>query len=51
MDSFNKPHLQAVQPCCEGDICGGEIAVWSLYEIRCQLKAAAHCRIMDRFTS
>lgn len=29
---------------------GGEIALWSLFETRCQPKLAARCRFMDRFT-
>lgn len=51
MDGFDTPRAQVEQQCCEADISGGEIAVWSLFEIRCQPKLAACCRFMDRFTS
>lgn len=51
MDGFDTPRAQVEQSCCEADISGGEIAVWSLFEIRCQPKLAARCRFMDRFTS
>lgn len=51
MDGFDTPHAQVEQLCCETDTSGGEIVVWSLFEIRCQPKLAARCRFMDRFTS
>lgn len=51
IDGFDRSYAQVEQPRCEADISRGEIAVWSLFEIRCQPKLAACCRFMDRFTS
>lgn len=50
MDGFDTPRAQ-VKQLCYGAISGGKIAVWSLFEVRCQPKLAARCRFMDRFTS
>lgn len=50
MNGFDTPHAQVKQLCYEA-ISGGEIAVWSVFEVRCRPKLAARCRFMDTFTS
>lgn len=50
MNGFDTPQAQVRQLRYEA-ISGGEIAVWSVFEVRRQPKVAARCRFMDRFTS
>lgn len=51
MDGFEMHQTEVQQPWCEAETSGREIAVWSLFDMRCQPKLAAHSRFMDRFTS
>lgn len=50
MNGFDTPHAQVRRLRYEA-ISGGEIAGWSVFEVRRQPKVTARCGFMDRFTS